>query len=343
MSPTEKNIAIYICLGLVLAAIFGGGYYFFSKTVLTPQEVARQKVENSTSQLISLKRRYAEERAIITKLQKEYAGVKSTILKRTDVLFSNPNSDNPRLKIKTGDPLAEENINNKRLEITRRLEAWEEKMEIINSQKNQNEPIPSLSQLVKSAEEDMHYIKEYIVELDVLIGGLSTDDSDLSQEQIDDYVSLVQSSSEQIDQSVNAVSDARSEMEEQEILAQSESYTEDSGSTGTTPQTNTTNSNTQSQTPSYTQPVVTQPQIDNQEKKVEQAKKEEEEVKTAATSGQSTTTAESTVDDTNVYYAPPQYYTPAYIYTDNSGWPDIAPSNNPDRPLLLDGSNKSKK
>ena len=191
-------ISVGLIIVLVLVIIFGS-FYFYSankekkvtKKPLTVQDLeeANAVVERETENLNFLESRYSSERAVIGEIQNQYSKISDVILKKTDALFNNPQTQNPEIKVKVATKKIDEDINSKRLEITEALDSWRDTMELIDSNTNKN--LPTLPALVEKAKQDVAVVVEYVKELDKIVKVLTPADSGLTQAQIDTYKSEV--------------------------------------------------------------------------------------------------------------------------------------------------------
>ncbi len=330
--------AVMVALGIIL---IGGSFYYYSRSgngLSEMQKEAKMNLDSEATSLYALKARYKAEREAISKIKDEYSSVRRNILAKTDIFFSNANSEDPRIKIKISDKSVEAEINKKRLQITKMLEAWELKNEIINSDSLYQDLLPTLNDLVKSAEQDMAYIRQYVKELEVIINNLSPNNSNLTQAQIIALESIIEDSNEYIQESISVISEIQAEIPvptNPVVVVQETGTTTQASSTGASMPTTTP-------PPVVYPPIVTLTEIQTQEKKVEEAKKALESI-TATTTSPVTTTPTTTppvntdpihvitLPTTIIYYLPPSNI-------DYTGWPDIAPDTNVSKPLLLQGS-----
>ncbi|HRZ30229.1 MAG TPA: hypothetical protein P5274_00960 [Candidatus Paceibacterota bacterium] len=112
-----------------------------------------------------------------------YLGAKEVVEQKTDVLFTNPKSDKPEIKIPTPSAQARKQINTKRAEINALLKSWAELIA-----KN-----PSLddAKLDTLSQENQRIIRAYLEDLNSIVNAISTSNSNLSQTEIDNLQKIV--------------------------------------------------------------------------------------------------------------------------------------------------------
>ncbi len=206
MENSKKNFIEFAVLTMIGMALVGVVFYYFytnsrkSVVSLPPPPTKEQllaqaklKVKTDEQELQDLKNRYDAEQVVISKIGKEYSNVRDVILKRIDVMFSNPNSDNPTFKIKLEDENVLKDILERRSQINKLLAEWNKKNELIRSVSTSPEDLPTLPELVKSAESDMEYIRDYVGQLNNIISNLTPANSNLTSSQIKIYSTMTQS------------------------------------------------------------------------------------------------------------------------------------------------------
>ncbi len=316
---------VVIIIGVILV---GGSFYYYLKgggNLSGDRQEAMARLDTETNTLYNMKARYKAEREIISKIKDQYSGVTKNVLSKTDVFFLNPNSDNPQIKIKI-DKATQDRINGKRLQITRMLRDWQVKNEIINSDSLYEDLLPTISDLVKSAEQDMAYIKQYMKELEDIIGNLSPANSDLTQNQIDSYENIIEEGTVYIEESVVVINQIQAEIP---VLIIPTIVT----TTGTSTTVSSTTSSSSTPTP-VVPPIVTLTDIKEQENIVAEA----ETAVNPPTTSPATTTPPVYDAPTQIIWAPTIIYYLPPTNIDYTGWPDMTRDSLSNKPLLLQGS-----
>ncbi len=327
MKQSQRGFIAYtvmIAIGIILV---GGGFYYYLKGgggLSGDRQEALARLDTESNTLFNMKARYKAEREIISKIKDQYSSVTKNVLSKTDVFFLNPNSDNPQIKIKI-DKATQDKINSKRLQITKMLRDWQVKNEIINSDSLYEDLLPTINDLVKSAEQDMAYVKQYMKELEGIIGGLSPTNSNLTQSQIDSYENIIEDSTAYIEESVVVINQIQAEIPviiipPQVIAIGTSTATSTTGSTGTPAP--------------VIPPIVTQTQINEQEQIVAEA----EAAVNPPTTSPATTTPPVYDAPTQIIWAPTIIYYLPPTNIDYTGWPDMTRDTVSNKPLLLQGS-----
>jgi len=353
MQSLQKGFIAYVIVAVLAIILIGGSFYFYSRNKtgsLSDNQLlllgANQKVEMETAKLEELHRRYQAERKIVAQIQEEYSNIKTNILRRTDIFFKNAESKNPQIIIKISNKNIEKDINNRRLEITKLLEAWDKENEIINSDSVSINLLPTLSDLVKSAKKDISYIE---------INNLSIENSDLTQSQISSYQFIIASNINEVEKvvstfttienSANEIYAANAETTTVSIVAISSPGEEASTPSPTT--LDSTETDTTAPTPlsmSTTPPIVTLSQIEAQEEVVVEAEVEQAEIDQMINQPVEIT-IEVPMAPTVIVYPEnlPAQGIIQYLpnpFADHTGWPDLTVDEISGKPLLLDGANK---
>ncbi|OHB09374.1 MAG: hypothetical protein A3H52_03275 [Candidatus Zambryskibacteria bacterium RIFCSPLOWO2_02_FULL_39_26] len=362
MQSLQKGFIAYVIVAVLAIILIGGSFYFNSRNKtgsLSDNQLlllgANQKVEMETAKLEELHRRYQAERKIVAQIQEEYSNIKTNILRRTDIFFKNAESKNPQIIIKISNKNIEKDINNRRLEITKLLEAWDKENEIINSDSVSINLLPTLSDLVKSAKKDISYIEKYIAQLESIINNLSIENSDLTQSQISSYQFIIASNINEVEKvvstfttienSANEIYAANAETTTVSIVAISSPGEEASTPSPTT--LDSTETDTTAPTPlsmSTTPPIVTLSQIEAQEEVVVEAEVEQAEIEQMINQPVEIT-IEVPMAPTVIVYPEnlPAQGIIQYLpnpFADHTGWPDLTVDEISGKPLLLDGANK---
>ncbi len=344
MEESRTNL-IYSIIGVVIVAgLVGGSFYFFSYNKNNSSKnsgrlvsSARLAVETEAGKLAELERRYNAERAVIKDLQNEYSNIRNNILKKTDIFFNNPASNDPRIQIKIKDKKTEDLINNKRLQVTKLLKIWDERFNIIETDSPSIALLPSLLDMVKQAKDDIKFIEEYIDALQGVVGDLTPQESGLTQSEINYYESIVTSNSNEIEKVISHIALVETQTTAIYLPQTSTSTPQVVGSTST-PATPAPN-------PVVTPPLVTPSQIQDQQEALEQAQEEAEEEEMESAEPESGTPNNDSLPPYYMYLqTTPSPTTSKYLpnpFADHSGWPDIVPNTNSGVPSLIDGANNT--
>jgi len=310
MKQSQRGFVAYVVLITLGVLLMGGGFYYYSKNIggfSVQEQEAKLKLEEEKTKLAEMKARYEKERAIIARIEQEYANVGLNIFSKTDSFFYDSETDNPKIKFKITDKNIEKDINNRRAQIAKMLEAWKKKIAAINSITDFQSLSLTLADLVKGAEKDMAYIQQYVRELENIISKLSTKDSNLTQAEINSYTSIIKIVSEQIQTSIAVVDNIQIEI--------------------TPPVT---------QIPATIPPIVTPAQIQEQEKVVIEAQIVVD--TPPVVSAPVTPPVTSPVTPVVPLSYPTRYLPSSDI--DYSDWLDLKPKENPGKPIFIEGLNK---
>lgn len=155
---------------------------------------AKLKVESETKILEDLASRAQLEKNTVDKLKTKYANAYNLIEKDTDVLFKNPKTTKPEIKIKTNDAALRASLNLSRKQLQGMLNEWKAQLDEYTQITKQGSKIESsditISELVKTTEQNIDSIESYISQLQNLVNNLSANSS-LSDAQIVYYQSVV--------------------------------------------------------------------------------------------------------------------------------------------------------
>jgi hypothetical protein len=176
--------------GITFILIALGVYFFLSGSNFSDLTAQKSKLENN---LIEAESRLNKEKETLEDmkngLQNSFplgAGVQdqmaraSALVNRTDFMFTDPDGANPELKFQ--DSLVSALINNQRQEINLLLSEWKKKTDILAiGEIDLNE-----SQKIK---EEAEAIQEFIENLYQLVENMTPENSELSQFEIDTYLS----------------------------------------------------------------------------------------------------------------------------------------------------------
>lgn len=338
MEESRTNL-VYSIIGVVIVAILiGGSFYLFSynkdghsadgSRLVSASKLA---VETEAGKLAELERRYNAERAVIKDIQSQYSNIRNSILKKTDIFFDDPNSSNPKIRIKITDKKVLDDINRRRLQVSKLLKIWDERYNIIETDSPSIALLPSLPDMVKEAKNDIKYIEEYIKALQNIVGDLTPQDSGLTQSEINYYETVVTTNSKEIEKVVANI-----------VLV--ETHTAQIYQ----PQTSTTtpvvvNNNSNPTPPPVVPPIVTPSQIQAQQDALTQAQEEEDNSDEEVVEPPPPPPASDSLPPYYMYLQTnPSPTTAKYLpnpFADHTGWPDIVPNTQSGLPSLIDGSN----
>ena len=352
----------------VLGVIFlvSGFYYFKHRQVseksLTPSE---RTVHTESIKLENLQKRQKMEANVIADLQKQYSSASGGVLGLTDALFRNAQSQDPKILIKIKDKNLEKTINEKRKEITKRINDWDKlleslNLESLNTEKSDESIYITLTDLAVISGNDILYIQEYLQMLQNIVGDLTPVNSNLTESQIESYQSIVATNLLQVNEVI---------AQSKEVISYIETVYEPTVtfmSNNSSPQENneavvSSNASTQGEgepVPSQSNPVsvpplVTSEQIQAQETVVAQAEANQNAIEnqTNGTEFSNTDGSYQNPNDQAPEYATPSPYLPPsspppetiieYLqnlpspYTNPDWWPDVSPTSL--KPELLQG------
>ncbi|MEI6238185.1 MAG: efflux RND transporter periplasmic adaptor subunit [bacterium] len=128
-----------------------------------------------------------------------YFKVEDAIRNKIDVLFSNPESVNPLIIVRTQGDATRNDINSSRLILS-------EKLSKAKSATSSDELINSVSDLLDSS-------KTFMDKLGLIVNVLSTNNSGLTQSQIDSYRTTVNSASQEINSAINSLVSAKTSLQ----------------------------------------------------------------------------------------------------------------------------------
>ncbi len=360
METSQGDSRTYFVVGIFVVVLIVVGYYYFTdnqssdSAILTENGILllelTDKVDTEVSTLQNLERRFKAERVVIGQIQTEYSNVRNSILRKTDIFFKNPNSKNPQITLQISDKNLEKEINSRRLKITELLEAWDKKNSVLNSNSVPSGLLPTLPELVNGAQNDINYIQIYINELASIINGLSVDNSDFTQTQINSYQSIIVQNTQEVEQVITVL--AQVETATTEIYLATNQTPETTGvvatqppiasSQGATPnpQTNSPVSTTPS-TETIVPPIVTQSQIQTQQEILAEVEAQLAQIQQIINQTATTTTPLPYEAPTIIYYPEslPSQYIIQYLpnpFADHTGWPDFT-ADTSGKPLLIDG------
>ncbi len=355
MVITKREFIAYSTAAIIIVLIIGVSFYFYSKNksdkalavrlaqnkayveqkraeAVTAKTLAQAKknLELAKAGLSNLLARSGAEQAVIAQIQSEYSNVSDTIIKKTDVMFQNPTTQNPAIKIKISNNKTKNDINQKRLQITQLLDSWSNTIAEINSDIPSVNPPPALPALVEKAKEDVALVQTYVDDLKNIVDALTPANSGLSQSEIDSYKAIVESVSNEAQKDVTKMDAIEKAAEKVEVT-----YADPNPPPLPSPGVPPENPQEPIEPTPITPPIVTPDEIKNQQDAVSQAQDEvtyqEQNQPPAGEPSGSTGSSDSSQN-------PPPQYSP-FQNLDTSGWPDQAPNNSSD-PSLIEGANK---
>ncbi len=365
MKYSQKGFIFYVAT-IVLAAVLALGLFFYFKNVgslwVKPRDNAKLlldfklKTEAEVTKLEELNNRHDAEGLVINQIQQQYSVIRNNILNKTDGLFQNPNSENPKIKVKISDKNVESEINLRRREITKLLDSWDAKSKIINSNFISENGTPTLPDLVKSAKSDIYYVQKYISELQDIVNGLSPENSNLTRVQINSYITIVEINTQQIEEAIYAMASMEYSLVQiyqpsgKVAVSPTQNQNNLGGSTSTAVSAPTPSSI--SSVPSSNSailppppllgvvpPIVTQLQIQAQQDIVAEAKAKQAVIEQKIAELTPSLPPSSPALPESLSNQPTTQYYPNSI-VDHNGWTDLAQDTNSGKPLLLDGANK---
>lgn len=152
---------------------------------------------------------YAVERATLTTAEKSadnaihdaYVRVQSALFNYTDTFFTNPQSVNPTINLRTDTTNIYDDINNKRLIVSDVLTKWSNRM---------NDNNAKMSDVVNDVLSYLRTIKSFMNDLSVIVSDLNPSNSGQSQTILNTYLSVMNSGLTSVNTAIDAVTDAQS-------------------------------------------------------------------------------------------------------------------------------------
>ncbi len=340
----------------ITALILGGVYYLFIKTQKSDQLVqAETKVKVETKKLDNLNNRYSKERATIKQIQDQYMTLRNNVLKNTDRFFDDAEGDNPKFLLKINDKVLEADINKRRLAITKLLKDWDKKMADIDSDKIDQNSLPTLLAIINEAKSGIDYVNQYVNQLGNVISQLTPNTSALQQTEIYVYENIIEDSKSQVNQIVTNITSIQVAVQTTIQTANSSTTVASVSATSSSSGSQTSSSNTTQTVAVAQQPIVTQTQIQTQAQILAQAQQQlaqiQQGINALASSTQPTVSTTSTPTQIYIPYYYPSYQMGGaqtiieYLQSlpapniDRTGWADATIDISSSDPLLLDGSN----
>jgi hypothetical protein len=208
----KKNSAGYTMLTLILVVAFivGVGVFYYMRSSNSDDALLKKQAELK-AQLANAKSKLANEKDKLNDAEKAFRVAfpfydfvddqliaMSQAVSRTDVLFQNPQTDNPVLKVKTSNPEVQKNIEEKRVVINQILSDWRSRVDVALAGKIDKS---TLDQLKK----DSITIQTYVNDLNAYVDSLTPANSGLTQTQIQSYEQMIDSVLQEIKDVINAI------------------------------------------------------------------------------------------------------------------------------------------
>lgn len=163
---------------------------------LRPEEYAANiAVVNSASTTL----KNAQDNAY-TAMRDSYVKSQNALVNYIDSVFTNAQSVNPQISIRTQSQEENNSINNKRLNVTEALRSW--KILIDSGKKNDNH------YLITKSEEYLDIIKDLISSLTIIVNNLDTGNSGLTQTNIDTYAIAINNAQSVLTQALTTLDTA---------------------------------------------------------------------------------------------------------------------------------------
>ena len=297
----SKGFISYILLTLLAIGVIGGSVYLYTYSRDRDQAISdalssSQKIIKAANTLSDPAARLAEAKARLSQatidlnlliqksdgeaaaqaiINNEYSDA-ALAVNKTDVLFNNPDSNNPQLKIKTQDPTVQQQIDAKRLQITQILIQWESLFGSSTPNSISQNSIQSVllsssvkidPALIKKAEDEIIIVQTYLQQLQVIVAGLVPDNSGLTAAEIIQDKALVADAKKQVDDIVSVMTSVETTLQQQVAAGAQGSNSNTSNNNDTSNEASNNSSSTNSQ--------VTEQQIIAQEKVVSDAQAQE--------------------------------------------------------------------
>lgn len=167
----------------------------YTKSVEDRLVEAQARADSEIKVLENMVIRSRLEKEKTAELRSQYTIVNGLLEKKTNSLFLNSKSSNPQIKIDLIDNNIEKNINSSHKNVQNSLNNWKAILDsynnLINQKPDSNNKDLSLSDIIKTSQKSITSISEYINQLNSLFNNLSTENSNLSQTQIDTYKTTI--------------------------------------------------------------------------------------------------------------------------------------------------------
>src|ERR1035437_7932441 len=135
-----------------------------------------------------------------------YVQAQSAVVNYGDTFFTNPQTANPTINIRTESNTIALSINNERLQISTALNNWENDANATSTTGTVN--TGNAAKLISNAEGYLTTIKSFLSDLSAIVNNLSPGNSGLPQSAIDSGVAAMNTSLSTLNQAINTVSTA---------------------------------------------------------------------------------------------------------------------------------------
>ena len=161
---------------------------------LRPEELAAEKakVDSATISLLNSKN------DALNTVQSAYIGSQTAVTKYADTFFTNPQSANPVISVRTQSIAEYTNINNERLVVSENLQKWKAALDSATSDS-------SSAISISNAKLYLNTINGFMSTLSSIINNLSVGDSGLSQASIDSAVLAMNSGLSAVNEAMSSV------------------------------------------------------------------------------------------------------------------------------------------
>ena len=223
----KKNSKGYTTLTLVLVSAFviAIGVFFYIRSGNSENALLKKQADLK-AQLANAKSKLGNEKDKLNDAEKAFRVAfpfydfvddqlvaMNQAVNRTDVLFQNPQTENPVLKIKTSNPEVQKNIEDKRTIINEILQDWRSRVDVTLAGKIDK---ATLDQLKK----DSLTIQSYVNDLNAYVDSLTPANSGLSQSQIQSYQQMIDSVIQEIKDVINSIDTTGSTLQNPDPSAQ---------------------------------------------------------------------------------------------------------------------------
>ena len=223
----KKNSKGYTTLTLVLVSAFviAVGVFFYMRSGNSENALLKKQADLK-AQLANAKSKLGNEKDKLNDAEKAFRAAfpfydfvddqlvaMNQAVNRTDVLFQNPQTENPVLKIKTSNPEVQKNIEDKRTIINEILQDWRSRVDVTLAGKIDK---ATLDQLKK----DSLTIQSYVNDLNAYVDSLTPANSGLSQSQIQSYQQMIDSVIQEIKDAINSIDTTGSTLQNPDPSAQ---------------------------------------------------------------------------------------------------------------------------
>lgn len=223
MKNSSKDRAILIFSAIATLVIIGGSIYFYiySKNKKQSDDVLITSIKNSlqsgstkdqlsaglskaesnlqlqTSRLAVLQSELGKQQSFLSSMKTGFETV-SAAVDETDIMFQNPETSAPKIKIWTETKEIQIEINLKRLQVTYALDSWKTEISKAQAEGASAEDRARVQGYVET-------VRSYLAELQEIVDALSTESSGLKQAQIDSYIAIVEEASQSVDAVISAL------------------------------------------------------------------------------------------------------------------------------------------